>query len=111
MANEIEQVGFRLAKAARVTELTPIDTQLDLDFGQLFQYLGQHDPARAGRLSQQMKAIGAKFQDWDALFSVGQMLAIHNSPAYIRESKRFYVRMCSAGGEGDYPGADILGDW
>lgn len=110
-ANEIEQVGFRLAKAAKVTELTPIDTQLDLDFGRLFQYLGQHDPERAGRLSQQMQAIGAKFQDWDARFSVGQMLAIHNSPAYIRDSQRFYVGLCSAGRAGDFPGADILGDW
>jgi hypothetical protein len=109
--NEIEQIGFRLAKAYGLSRLTAIDTHLDLDFGRLFQFLGQHDPARAATLSDQMQQIGRKFQAWDARYSVGQMLAIHNSQPYIKESQRFYVSLCSDAKSSEFPGADILGDW
>ncbi len=109
--NEIEQVGFRMANSCGLPQLTAIDTHLDLDFDRLFQFLGQHDPARATELSGPMQSLGKKFQEWDARFSVGQMLAIHNSPPYIKESQRFYASLCSAANATEYPGADILGDW
>ena len=109
--NEIEQVGFRLAKSAGLPQLTAIDTHLDLDFDRLFRVLDQHNPARATELLGQMQNVGKKFQEWDARFSVGQMLAIHNSQPYIKESQRLYVSLCSAANATEYPGADILGDW
>jgi len=110
-ANEIDQLGFRIAKQCGVNQLTPIDSKLNLDFSSLMQFLGAHDAERSGRLGAVMRGVGKKFEDWDNRFSVGQMLAIHNSKTYIRESHRFYVSLCDATDGNLSPGADILGDW
>ena len=110
-SNEIDQLGFQIAKQAGVRQLTPIDSSLNLDFGSLMQFLGAHDAGRAGHLGTIMQGIGKKFEDWDNRFSVGQMLAIHNSSGYIRESHRFYVSLCDATDGKLSPGADVLGDW
>lgn len=110
-ASEIDQLGIRIAKQSGVTKLLPIDSRLNLDFARLMQFLGAHDAGRSGRLGEAMQGVGKKFEDWDKRFSVGQMLAIHNSTTYIRESHRFYVSLCDATDGKLSPGADILGDW
>lgn len=110
-ANEIDQLGFRIGKLAEVPRLAPIDNHLDLAFDQLMKFLGTHDPARAQHLGAAMQGIGAKFEAWDKQFSVGQMLAIHNSAPYIRESYRFYVSLSDVTDGKEFPGADICGDW
>jgi Family of unknown function (DUF5694) len=105
-ANEIDQLGCRLARLCGVTELTPIDSPLDLDFPRLMQFLGEKDPSRATKLGGQMQSIGRKFEAWDQEFTVSQLLAIHNNPTYFAQSHRFYVSLSDVP-----PGADILGDW
>jgi hypothetical protein len=105
-ANEIDQIGCRLARQCGVSELTPVDSLLNLDFARLMQFLGEKDPSRATKLGGQMQSIGKKFEEWDRQFTVGQLLAIHNSPAYLTQSHRFYVSLADVP-----PGADILGDW
>ena len=110
-ANEVDQVGFRLAKQCGITSLTPIDNQLDLDFGSIFKFVGEHDQDRAHRLDELIQVLGRKFEEWDQRYSVGQILAIHNSPAFVAKSHQFYVSLSDLTDGKVFPGADMLGDW
>lgn len=110
-ANEIEQVGFRLAAQSQIDTLLLIDNQLDLDFSRLMGFMQAKEPDRAQKFGMQIQQIGAKFEDWDSRFSVGALLAIHNNPTFIKQSHQFYVSLCDTTDGTDYPGADILGDW
>jgi Family of unknown function (DUF5694) len=109
--NEIDQIGFRLAKQCNITRLTAIDAQLDLDFDRLMGFFGMTNPTRARRLGTLMQSIGKRFEDWDNEFSVSQLFAIHNNPAYIAQSHQFYLSLCDANDGTEFPGADIVGDW
>jgi len=110
-ANEIEQVGFRLAAQGQIDTLLLIDNRLDLDFNRLMGFMQSKEPDRAQKFGMQIQQIGAKFENWDSRFSVSALLAIHNNPTFIKQSHQFYVSLCDTTDGTDYPGADILGDW
>lgn len=110
-ANEIEQIGYRLAAQGRLDTLLPIDSQLDLDFGRLMGFMQAKEPARGQKFGAQIQQIGAKFEDWDSKYSVGALLAIHNNPGFIKQSHQFYVSLCDVTDGSEHPGADVLGDW
>lgn len=61
-----------------------------------------------GGLAQKM---GSLMSEWDKKYSVGQILAIHNHPDFIRTGQSFYTMFLPVAKHPDYPGADMLSGW
>jgi hypothetical protein len=111
-ANEIDQIGFRLAKELSLPRLNCVDSKLDMDFNGTFGFAMQNGMQDiAGRIGAAAAKIGPIMEELDRKYSVGQLLAIHNNPEYIRQSQSFYIEMTKITANGKFPGADMVGDW
>jgi hypothetical protein len=110
--NEIEQLGFRLAKELGHKEIYPVDTDGDFPYQRLANY------AKGSGRSKEFAKIGA---DWTDAFkeensylpthTVLQMLLLMNSDQRAAADQGFYYQWAQLGEPGDWAGADLLADW
>lgn len=111
-ANEIQQIGFRLGKELNLPSLICVDYKSDMDFESVLKFAGGNG---MGEIPQKMMStvekIGKIMTDWDRQYSVGQLLAIHNDPTFIRAGQRFYTDFLAVGKHPDYPGVDMVAGW
>lgn len=111
-ANETQQVGFRLAKQFGCKGVVAVDYKSGMDFDSVMQFAMKNGmpevPQRMGGLIQK---LGVMFEEWDRRYTVSQILAIHNQPAFIQRGQALYTDMLAVGKDPDYPGADLLAGW
>jgi hypothetical protein len=111
-SNEIEQLGFRLAKEMGHKTIYPVDADGDFPWPRVVNY------AKGSGRSQEMDAIVSeigimvKAQDqYLASHTVLETLLYMNDDGRVAESMGFYLREAHLGEPGDWAGADLVSDW
>ncbi|MFI5385252.1 MAG: DUF5694 domain-containing protein [Fimbriimonadales bacterium] len=111
-ANEIEQVGFRLAKSLGHAQIYGVDHRSDMDFDMLTAFARAEHQDWFPRLLEELPSeIGRKMQEMDRRFTVSQILAIQNSPDALRFSHSLYIDMLRLNAGDRYPGVEVVADW
>lgn len=110
-ANESYQVGFRLAKAANLSQIQCYDDkssswQAEALFAQLEKY-----PHRKAEFEQQIRQITSKLS---AIHNQGDLQAIlkaYNSAELDKSNKSFYLSMNDVGSGSGFEGANSSASW
>jgi len=110
--NEVEQLGFRLAKELGHKAIYPVDADGDFPYQRLVNY------AKGSGRSKEFDAIGTEIGDMvkaqDTYLhshTVLETLLYMNADAKVAEDVGFYYRQARIGELGDWAGADLVADW
>jgi hypothetical protein len=110
--NEIEQVGFRLAKELGHQTVYPVDADGEFPYQRLVNY------AKASGRSKELDAIMAEFGEivkaqgaYLASQTILETLLYMNSDARVTQELGLYQRLAHFGEPGDWAGADLVSDW
>jgi hypothetical protein len=110
--NEIEQLGFRLAKEMGHKTIYPVDADGDFPWPRVVNYA--KGSGRSPELDAIMTEIGTMVKAQDqylASHTVLETLLYMNADAKVAEDMGFYFREAHLGEPGDWPGADLVSDW
>jgi len=110
--NEIEQVGFRLAKDLGQTTIYAVDADGEFPYQRLVDYAKAS--GRTKELDALMGQVGAMVKaknDYLASHSVLETLLYMNADDKVAEDVGYYFREAQFGEPGDWAGADLLADW
>jgi hypothetical protein len=110
--NEIEQIGFRLAKELGQKTVYPVDVGGEFPEQRVVDYAKAS--GRSKELDALMGGIGAMVKAQDeylASHTVLETLLYMNADDKIAEDVGFYYREADIGEPGDWAGADLVSDW
>ena len=110
--NEVEQIGFRLAKDLGHTAIYAVDADGDFPFQRLVNFAratGQSPRLEGmmGEIGEMVKAQG----EYLKAHTVLQTLLSMNSDAKVAQDLGFYYLQARYGEPGDYAGPDLLAEW
>jgi hypothetical protein len=110
--NEIEQIGFRLAKELGHKAVYPADVDGEFPFQRIVNYAkasgrSKELDAILGEIGSMVKAQSAYL----ASHTVLETLLYMNSDGKVAEDVGFYYREAHFGEPGDWAGADLVSDW
>jgi hypothetical protein len=111
-SNEIEQLGFRLAKEMGHKTIYPVDVDGDFPWPRVVNYA--KGSGRSQELDAIMSEIGTMVKAQDeylASHTVLETLLYMNADAKVADDMGFYFRESHFGEPGDWPGADLVSDW
>jgi hypothetical protein len=111
-ANEIEQVGFRLAKELGMKAIYPVDIDGDFPWQRVINYAKAKGQSQI--MDQIMSEIGAMVKEQDAYLhahSILETLLYMNDDKRVAQDVGFYFREVRLGEPGDYAGPDLLASW
>jgi hypothetical protein len=110
--NEIEQIGFRLAKELGHKSVYPVDADGEFPYQRIVNY------AKASGRSNELDAIMAEFGGMTkaqgaylASQTVLETLLYMNSDTRVAQDLGLYYRLAHFGEPGDWAGADLVSDW
>ncbi len=110
--NEVEQVGFRLAKELGHKTVHPVDADGEFPWQRLVNH------AKASGRSRELEAItdeiGAMVKaqgEYLASHTVLETLLYMNADDRVARDVGFYYREAHLGEPGDWAGADLVADW
>ncbi len=111
-ANEIDQIGYRLAKELGHKSVYPVDEEGDFPWQRVLDY------AKASGRADKVDALNA---NWAGMVKEqGEFLASHtvletlefmNSDAHVAKDVGYYFALVPYGEPGDYAGPDLLASW
>ncbi len=110
--DEIEQIGFRLAKELGQKTVYPVDEPAEFPFPRLVDYAKAS--ARSKELDALMAEVGAMVQaqnQYLASHTVVETLLFMNADDRVAEDVGFYYREPHFGEPGDWAGADMVSAW
>ena len=110
--NEIEQIGFRLARELGHKTIYPIDADGDFPYPRVVNYAKAS--GRSKELEAIMGVIGERVKAQDqylASHTILETLLYMNADDRVAEDNRLYYRLARFGEPGDWAGADLLSDW
>src|SRR3954469_18606120 len=111
-ANEIDQIGLRLAKELGHKAVYPVDADGDFPYQRLVNYA--KGTGRAKELEEIMNGFGEKTKaqgEFLASHSVLETLLWANSDENVAYEDGQYMRLAHFGEVGDWAGADLNSDW
>jgi hypothetical protein len=111
-SNEIEQIGFRLAKKLGHKTVYPTDADGDFPYQRLVNYA--KGSGRAKELDAIMGEIGVMVSAQSAYLAshtVLETLLYMNSDEKVAADVGLYYRQAHIGEPGDWAGADLVADW
>jgi len=111
-ANEIDQIGLRLAKELGHTTIYAVDADGDFPFQRVINFAKAH--GQSEKLDAHMAEIGEMVKaqgDYLNSHTVLQTLLYMNSDAKVAQSVGFYYLEAHYGEPGDYAGPDLLAEW
>lgn len=110
--NEIDQIGYRLAKELGHKTVYPVDADGEFPYQRLVDY------AKASGRSKELDAImgefGAKAKAQDqylASHTVLETLLYMNADDKVAQEGGLYYRLAHLGEPGDWAGPDLVSDW
>jgi hypothetical protein len=110
--NEIEQIGFRLAKELGMKAIYPVDFDGDFPIQRVINYAKAMGQSQV--MDQVMSEIGEMVKRQDAFLhshSVLETLLYMNDDKQVAQDVGFYLREARLGDPGDYAGPDLLASW
>lgn len=111
-ANEIDQLGYRLAKEMGHTQIYPVDVQFPFDFEEVAKFAEEHNQKKYvdGAFELAKVEVG-KIQDHVDHGTILETLRFLNSPEAVTKGHSFYMMLAQVGEGDQYPGAKLLGEW
>lgn len=110
--NEIEQIGFRLAKELGHKAIYPVDADGEFPYPRLVNY------AKGSGRAKELDAINGEFgakvkaqSEYLATHTILETLLYMNADDKVAQERGLYYRMARLGEPGDWAGADLLSDW
>ncbi len=110
--NEIDQIGYRVAKDMGHKAVYPVDVDGDFPFQRLVNYA--KGAGKAKELESMESEIGAMVKtqnDYLLSHSVLETLLYMNADQKVADDVGFYFREAHFGEPGDWAGADLIADW
>jgi hypothetical protein len=110
--NEVEQIGFRLAKDLGHSAIYAVDADGDFPFQRVLNYA--RATGQSARLDAVMGEIGEMVKaqaEYLKTHTVLQTLLYMNSDAKVAQDVGFYYLEARYGEPGDYAGPDLLAEW
>ncbi|PYO48135.1 MAG: hypothetical protein DMD72_08260 [Gemmatimonadetes bacterium] len=110
--NEIDQIGYRLAKELGHKTVYPVDVDGEFPFQRIVDYAKASGQSK--ELDAMMGEIGAMVKaqnDYLATHTILETLLYMNSDDKITADVGFYFRQAHFGEPGDWAGADLVSDW
>jgi hypothetical protein len=111
-ANEIDQVGLRMAKEMGHSTVYAVDADGDFPYPRVVNYAKA--TGQSARLDALMAEIGAMVKaqgDYLKTHTVLQTLLYMNDDAKVAQDVGFYYLQARYGEPGDYAGPDLLAEW
>jgi hypothetical protein len=110
--NEVEQIGFRLAKDLGHAAIYPVDVEGDFPFQRIVNYAkatGESAELQGmmGEIGEMVKAQGEYLKTHTVL----ETLLYMNADAKVAQDVGFYHLQARYGEPGDYAGPDLLAEW
>ena len=110
--NEIDQVGYRLARELGHKKVYPVDEDGDFPWARVVNY------AKANGRKEQLDASGAKTGlmvkaqgDFLQSHTILETLEYMNADSKVADDVAWYFSLVSYGEEGDFAGPDLLASW
>jgi hypothetical protein len=110
--NEVEQIGFRLAKLLGHEAVHPVDVEGEFPFPRLADYAKAH--GRSADLDEVMSEIGGAVKAQDAYLAshtVLETLLYMNADDKVAQDVGFYYRQVRLGEPWNWAGADLVAAW
>jgi hypothetical protein len=111
-ADEIDQIGFRMAKQLGHKQLYAIDIEGDFPFDAVQTFVQKHHQDQA--LGDDIAKWQKELEVWSATLkdgTVGQTLLAMNRDDEVRDGQAVYMDFARFAGDGEYPGPDLLAAW
>jgi len=110
--NEIEQLGFRLAKELGHQTIYAVDADGEFPYQHLVNYAKA--TGRSNELEAIMSQFGVKVKEQGQYLqshTILETLLYMNADEKIAQENSIYYRLTHFGEPGDWAGADLLSDW
>lgn len=110
--NEIDQIGFRLAKNLGHNTIYPIDAEGDFPFNHLVEVAQKTGQEQI--ISDALAPVAALVAETQARLDQGSItdaLKFLNDPRQVGLGHAAYIEMATIVADGDYAGADLLAEW
>jgi hypothetical protein len=108
-ADEIDQIGFRVAKQLGHKQLYPIDIEGDFPFEAVQTFVQKHHQEQV--LGDDIAKWQKELEVWSRILregSVGQTLLAINRDEEVQDGQAVYMDFARFAGDGEYPGPDLL---
>lgn len=109
-ANEVDQIGMRLAKRMGLPDIHPVDWRNGMEFDPVFDFAKAHDPDLMRYIDTTM-ANAAKDMNGPREHTVRENLSTMNRPDKLRGALEPYLRMARLNDGQSYPGAELAAGW
>ena len=110
--NEIDQIGFQLAKELGQRSIYPVDVDGDFPLGRVTNYAKANGKAR--ELDDITAGWGTAVKEQDAFLkthTILQTLEYMNADSTAKNDVGLYYQLVRLGDSSDYAGADLLSAW
>jgi hypothetical protein len=110
--NEIDQIGFRLAKELEMKAIYPVDIDGEFPMQRVVNFAKAKGQSQI--MDQLMAEVGEMVKQQDAYLhshSVLETLLYMNDDAKVAQDVGYYLREARLGEPGDYAGPDLLASW
>jgi len=110
--NEIDQLGYRLAKELGHKQVYPIDVEGDFPFEKMQEFAKKN--GKEQQLNDWMGMIPKLLEKESEILkngSVSDLLRFMNRDKQVREDQEAYMDFVQFAGNGEYPGPDLLAEW
>lgn len=110
--NEIQQIGFRLAREVGHKNVHAVDVSGDYPFLRLMKYAKA--TGRSGELEALLGEVGQRVKEQDAYLAshtILETLLFMNADDRVARDIAFYYRAAEFGEPWDWAGADLVSDW
>lgn len=110
--NEIDQIGYRLAKELGHKTVNLVDADGEFPYPRLVNYAKAS--GRSQELDAMMAGIGERVKAQSAYLAshtILEALLYLNADDYVAQDVGFYYRQARFGEPGDWAGADLLSEW
>jgi hypothetical protein len=110
--NEVQQIGFRVAKAAGLATVTCFDEGgVQWNAGPMFDYMAAHAPERKVAIEALFASLSARQTREQTTLPLPELLRLANDPARDRENKALYIGTNDLDAGGGFAGADAAASW
>jgi hypothetical protein len=110
--NEVQQIGFRVAKAAGLTGVTCFDEgEVHWNAGPLFGYLEARAPGRKAAMDALFASLSERQTREQTTLPLARLLQLANDPARDRENKALYIVTNDVDAGDGFVGADASASW
>ena len=110
--NEIDQLGFRLAKELGHKQIYPIDVEGEFPFDKVQAFAKRNGKQQA--LDEWMAMIPKLLDKESEILKKGtitDLLLFMNREQQVREDQEAYMDFAQYAGGAEYPGPDLLAEW